>query len=87
MTFEVDFLAGIFAIKNDIAHRNGHEVAVFAWADGDDFAALWFFFGSIGDNDAAFGLLIGGRRERDSSSDRRRSAAGWKQVRHRRKPQ
>lgn len=67
LALEVDFLAGIFAVEDDVAHIDGHEVAVFAGAYGDDFAALWFFFGSVGNDDAAFGLIFSGRRLDDDT--------------------
>ena len=34
--------------------------AGFAGAYCDDFAALWLFFCGVGDDDAAFGFLVGG---------------------------
>ena len=45
LTFIADFLAGIFAIKHDIARLNGHQVAVFARAHSNYLATLWLFLG------------------------------------------
>ncbi len=61
-TLKVNFLAGILAIKHDIASLNSHQVAVFTGAYGDDLAALRFFLGRVGDDDAAFGLFLCGSR-------------------------
>lgn len=63
----MDFLAGILAIKHDVAHGDGHQVAVFAGANSHYLAALRLLFGCVRDDDAALGFFIGGRRLDDNT--------------------
>lgn len=60
-TIVVNFLARVLAIQHDVAYLNGHQVAVFARANGDHFAALRLLFSCIGDDDAALRLVFSGR--------------------------
>ena len=58
LPFELKFLAGVFAIEDNIAYLYGHQVAIFSRADCYDFAALGFFFSSVRDDDPTFSFLF-----------------------------
>jgi hypothetical protein len=58
LTFIVEFLAGILAVENDIAHLDGHQIPILSRAYCYNLPALGLFFGGIGNDDPTFGFFL-----------------------------
>ncbi len=64
VAFQLDVGAGVFAVDHFVADGNRDAAALAAFeqlagADGNDFAALRFFLGGVGQHDAAGGAFFG----------------------------
>lgn len=60
--FMVNFLAGIFTVKYNIANLKVHQVPIFTGSNSYNLTTLRLFFGGIGDDQATSGFLIGRSR-------------------------